>query len=93
MPQPQSQYGTLVAATVTTVTLTGTPSRVEIMNRSGTAEIFATTNGVTPTVAGADEECIAAAVGAAIEVEMSGGGNAVKLISSGTPTWGVRVIE
>jgi hypothetical protein len=87
------RHGTLVAATVTTVTFSAdadTIDTVEVINRSGSAEIFFTVDGTTPTVAGNDCEILPAAVGA-VEVGVPGrASTVVKLISAGAPTYSVR---
>jgi hypothetical protein len=46
--------GTLVGNTVTTVTVRGWTYGINVINRTGTGQIWVTINGTTPTVAGAD---------------------------------------
>ncbi len=80
-------HGTLVANTVTQVTVQ-TGRHIQVINRSGTAEIYFTVNGVTPTVGGSDCYVVPAAimsqtVGAAPQNVV------VSLISTGTPTFSV----
>lgn len=87
---PQNRYGTLAAGVVTTVTLTQDWNTVEVINRSGTAEIFFRTDGTNPTVGGNDSEMLPAAVGSVVVDVESGAATVVKLISAGTPTYGVR---
>ncbi len=85
------RHQTLVAATVATVNLTTNGSRIEVVNRSGTAEIYFTTDGSTPAVGGNDTHVLPAAIGA-VEVadDTAGANSVVKLISSGTPAVSVR---
>ncbi len=85
------RHQTLVAATVATVNLTTNGSRIEVVNRSGTAEVYFTTDGSTPTVGGNDCHVLPAAIGA-VEVadDTAGANSVVKLISSGTPAVSVR---
>lgn len=79
----------LVANTVDTVTFAVDCVAVEVMNETGTAAISFTTDGTTPTVAGNNTYYLPAAVGA-IQVEPDVGGvTVIKLISSGTPSYGV----
>lgn len=91
-----SQYGTLVAATPATITLTAAKTGIEVINRSGSAEIFFTVDGTTtPTSGGQGTYCVPAVAGASVVVSpvFSGTNGApllvVKLISTGTPTYGV----
>jgi hypothetical protein len=90
----QARHGTLVAATVTTVTL-GTAKadseQVEVLNRDGAAEIYFTVDGTTPTVAGDDTEMLPASIGSVRVIASTSGQAVVKLISSGTPKYTVRV--
>lgn len=86
---PQTTYDTLVATTVKSETLTGNPSKICVINR-GSVELFFTTNGTDPTVAGDNTFCVLPS--GFLEAAMEGGGNVVKLISSGTPTYGIEVI-
>jgi hypothetical protein len=84
------RHGTLVATTVTTVTLGQDWDYLEVVNRNGTAEIYFTVGGATPTVGGADCEVVPAAIGA-VEVKVNAAGpTVVKLISAGTPAYTVR---
>jgi hypothetical protein len=97
-------HATLVANTVTTLTLDlvdprpdnlsfATPKqpRVGVLNLTGTAEVYFTTDGSTPTVGG--NAChVLPAVISALEVndETPGPTSTVKLISTGTPKVSVR---
>ena len=89
----KSVHKTLVAATVDDVTLTGRGGRVEIMNRTGTAEIYFTLDGTAPTVKGDGTDVIPASVGASVILDASlaadSGSEVIKLISSGTPEYSV----
>ncbi|MGH3441992.1 MAG: hypothetical protein ACRDUY_08095 [Nitriliruptorales bacterium] len=100
------KHETLVASTVTTVTLTGSDyPRVQVTNVSGAAAIYFCVNGLggpsadgVPTVAG--DDCFVAAGAAGAEVTVSSGkvdsddaDTVVKLISSGTPTVAVEGVS
>lgn len=91
---------TLVAATVDTVTFalgsTGTPGwarmpkQVEILT-DGTADIYVTVDGSTPTVAGTATYRVPALPGATV-IDLNDSQTTaveVKLISAGTPTYSV----
>jgi hypothetical protein len=80
-------HGTLVASTVASVLITGADGTVEVINRSGSAEIYFTVNGVVPTVGGTDCFVVPAAIGSYVVV--SSASPTVQLISSGTPTFSV----
>lgn len=91
--------GTLVAATVATVTLDQPYETITVFNRSGTAEIYFRLDGVNPTVAGDDCFIVPAAITqeseqgiTSIAQSASGAvtGSKVLLISSGTPTYTVE---
>jgi hypothetical protein len=87
----QVQYATLVASTVTTLTFTDGKPRVEVFNRTGTAEIFFTVDGSTPTVGGTNCQMIPAAIqGLTVDEESTGNTVLVKIISTGTPTVSAR---
>ena len=87
-----SEHATLVAATVYTVTLDGDYPKVEVLNRDGTAEIYFTVDGSTPTVGGAGTFVLPATIGT-IEVPVrTSGATVVKLISAGTPKFSVTAI-
>lgn len=88
-------YGkTLVASTVDTVTFADDRARIEVVS-DGTAAIYFTVNGTTPTVGGAATYEIPAGSAAVREVAVDfgsrdqAGGSVVKLISSGTPKYSV----
>jgi hypothetical protein len=98
------QHATLVANIVTTLTLTAPdpqadlvsfaaprPARIEVLNVSGTAKVYFTVDGSTPTVGGANCMLLPAAVCAlTVADETPGPTSTVKLISSGTPDVSVR---
>jgi len=86
------KHGTLVAATVATVTLTVDCRDVEVLNRTGDAEIFFTVDGSTPTVAGDNTHVLPAQIGSLIVAVPETGNTVVKLISSGTPSYAVEGI-
>jgi hypothetical protein len=82
---------TLAASTVDTVTFTDDRFAVRVHNDTGSAAIFFTTDGSTPTVNGANCWRVPAVAGAFAEVTTQGGTatDVVKLISVGTPTYSV----
>lgn len=88
----RSVHATLAASTVDTVTLDADYAFVEIVNRDGSAEIYATVDsGVTPTVGGAGCDVLPAAMGSlVIDATAYGPPTIVKLISSGTPAYSVK---
>ena len=83
-----AHHGTLVASTAAAVTLLRADQAVEVVNRSGSAEIYFTVDGSTPTVGGDDCYVVPASVSSYVvavgEAEVT-----VTLISSGTPTYSV----
>ena len=85
-------YGkVLIASTVDTVTFANDRGTVRVTNDTGTAAIFFTVDGSTPTVNGAATYRVPASVGASASVGSgSGATKTVKLISSGTPTYSVE---
>lgn len=91
---PDSEHVTLVASTVTTVTLDADYQFVEVINVTGTAAVYFLINpGATnPTVEGAGTEVLPAAIGGQeLRADAADPGTTVvKLISSGTPKVAVR---
>jgi hypothetical protein len=83
---------TLVAATVTTVTLDKDYNQVEVLNVDGAAAVYFTTNGSTPAVGANGSNVIPAAIGSLTVLPGTTGNTVVKLISAGTPTVSVRGI-
>jgi hypothetical protein len=86
------QHQTLTASTVDTVTFDADYTYVEIVNRDGAAEIYATVDsGITPTVGGAGCDVLPAGMSSLI-VNASGYGSptSIKLISAGTPAYTVK---
>ncbi|MBP2341105.1 hypothetical protein JOF41_007359 [Saccharothrix coeruleofusca] len=77
---------TLTAGVVDTVTFADDVTEVEIVNMTGTAAVYFTVDGTTPTVAGRKTRLLPAAV-TSVEIEpTTSGPTVVKLISPGTPT-------
>jgi hypothetical protein len=77
---------TLTADTVDTVTFEDDLRYVEIISHDGTAAIYFTVDGSTPTVAGANCYVYPPAIGVVKAQSPQQGETVVKLISSGTPT-------
>lgn len=94
MPESiEAADGTLVAATVSTVTATGTHIGVEIMNVSGSAAIGYTIDGTAPTSTTSPE--IPAVAGSKVRIPFGSNVTAavVKLLSAGTPTYSVEFLD
>jgi hypothetical protein len=78
----------LVAATVDTVTFTDDLNNVEIINE-GTVGIYATIDGSVPTVGAKAAYYVPPGMSRVVTDNYGMGGTVVKLISSGTPKYGV----
>lgn len=81
-------HGTLSASTVDTITVAQAGVTVEVINRTGTAEIYFTVNGATPTVGAADTFVVPSAVMSYV-VTNNGAQAVVRLISSGAEAYSV----
>lgn len=91
------KHGTLVAATVTTVDLTGTSESLRVQNRGTTVLYYTITRGgtaATPTVAGDDTYALPANSSDTHSMDsyLRGGDAQVKLISSGIPDYSVEIL-
>lgn len=84
------QHTTLVANTVATITFDTNYGRVEVLNVDGVAEVYVSTDGTTPTVAGTGFEVLPAAIGWSEFTDRTNGNTVVKLISAGTPKVSVK---
>lgn len=82
---------TLVANTVTTVTLDGNYSTIEVLNVDGAAPIYFTVDGTTPTVEGNGCNVLPAAI-CGLTVWAGSNVDVIKLISAGTPKVSIRGI-
>jgi hypothetical protein len=80
-------HGTLVAATVTTVTLDHDYNSVEVMNRSTTSDLYFRVDGTDPVVAGNDSYVVPS--GEYLQVDIPGWAKAseIRMISAGTPAF------
>lgn len=85
------EHGTLVASAVAAHTLDPGHQRVEVLNRTGTAEIFVKF-GADPTVEGADCWCVPAAIGG-ITIPVPSGATSIRLISTGTPKYSISGVD
>jgi hypothetical protein len=85
-----SVHRTLAAATVDRLTFGGNFGQVEVLNRSGAAEIYFTVDGADPTVGGSSTHVLPATISALVVRSGGRANTTVKLISSGTPTYSVR---
>lgn len=96
---PFARHLTLVANTVSTVTVTGNPSQVEILSRNGLGEVYVsydgTANPANPTIAGNDFDVIPALAGASVILGEIGASdqNVVRLISGAATAVSVRGIQ
>jgi hypothetical protein len=88
-----AKHATLTANTVDTVTLPVEATLVEVLNRDGAAEIYFTVDGSVPTVGGDDTQVLPASVGGLEFGSPQIAQTVVKLISSGTPKYTVRVVS
>lgn len=88
-----AKHATLTANTVDTVNLPAAATVVEVLNRDGTAEIYFTIDGNDPAVAGDDTNVLPAAMGSLEVGSPLAAQTVVKLISSGTPKYTVRVLS
>jgi hypothetical protein len=82
----------LVANTADTVTIAANANNVEILS-DGSAALYFTVDGTTPTVSGS--HCYKIPSGNSSAMVMSAvlpAGVAIKLISTGTPTYSVMVL-
>lgn len=83
-----TQYLTLTANTVASITLNPAQDDITVRNRDGLAEVFFTVDGSNPTVGGNGTYLLPALAGASVKVApplIGGQVNQIKLISSGTP--------
>lgn len=89
---PDSRHVTLVASTVSTVTLDADYQHIEVVNVNGTAAVYFTVNGATPVVKATGTHVLPAAIGS-FEVwadAVDPATTIVRLISTGTPDVAVR---
>ena len=85
------QHATLVASTVTTLTFDKYYTKAVVQSVDGTAAVYFTFDGTTPSVAGTGSYVLPAAIGSMEIAPIRGAGVlVVKLISSGTPKVSVR---
>jgi hypothetical protein len=84
----RSAHGTLVAATVDTVTLGADWAHVEVTNLDTTSPIYVRVDGTAPTVAG-EETFVVPAGGYRILEVPTATDTVVELISAGTPDYAV----
>lgn len=84
-----AQAKTLVSETADTVTFEDTLRKVEVRS-NGSAKIYFTVNGSTPTVGGSHCYELPAAVSVrTVDAGVSSGATVVKLIANGTPEYSV----
>lgn len=83
------QHATLVANTVAPLTFDYDFGRVEITT-DGAADLYVTTDGTTPSIAGTGSHWLPAGMGSVELPAARGAVTVVKLISPGTPKVSVR---
>ncbi len=79
-----AKHATLVASTVDTVNFASAAPAYEITNLSTSADMYARTDGTSPTVAGDDTTIVRAGDSVTLRGARS---SQVRLISSGTPEY------
>jgi hypothetical protein len=83
-------HGQLAANTVDVVTMNADWESIQVVNRSGTAEIYFTVDRATPTVGGPDCYVLPACLGVATPTGINFNAvTVIQLISSGTPTYSI----
>jgi hypothetical protein len=83
-------HGQLAANTVDVVTMNADWESIQVVNRSGTAEIYFTVNGTAATVGGANCYVLPACLGVATPTGINFNAvTVIQLISSGTPTYSI----
>lgn len=80
-----TRHVTLTATVVATVEMDAPYETTEIVNRDGTAEVYFTRDGSTPTVGGDNTEVLPAAICGIVLPYDSDEADVVKMISAGTP--------
>lgn len=85
----------LVASQVDTVTFTDNVSTVQVVNTDGAVDVWATNDGSTPAVpsAGTSTASYRVPAGTILDLTLHGATDAVKVISSGTPTISVQAAD
>lgn len=78
-----SKHATLVAGTVDTVTVTGGYPRIEVLNRSGAADLYVTNDGTVPS--GGCDNCLIVPAGSALNIPSSdvAGSDVVQVVGNG----------
>lgn len=78
-----AKHATLVAGTVDTVTVTGGYPRIEILNRSGAADLYVTNDGTVPS--GGCDDCRIVPAGTSLNFAASdvSGADVVQIVGNG----------
>lgn len=88
------QHATLVAATIAPVSIDLDFDLIEVMNVSGTATIYFTTDGTAPVALATGTFAVPAVAGAVVRAPApQGNPTLVRLLSTGTPVVMVRGLE
>lgn len=88
---PTTRHVTLTAGDVTVVDLEHNFGRVEVLNRSGTAEVWFRVDGQPPEIGGDNTHVLPAAIaGLDVPDDSPGLSTVVRLISPGSPAVSVR---
>lgn len=86
----ESEHGTLVANTVTTVTLRVDMGEDVLVINRGSTDMWARFDGTDPEIGGDGALIVPPGVGTGITAQASDDAMVVKLISSGTPDYSVE---
>lgn len=78
-----AKHTTLVAGTVDTVTITGGYPRIEVLNRSGVADLYFTNDGTVPS--GGCDNCYIVPAGSSLNIPASdvAGSDVVQVVGNG----------
>lgn len=93
-----ARHGVLTPGTVTTVDVPGSQvpqrprvARLEVVNRNAAGELWLTTDGTVPSVAGNDVNVIPAVMGSFIVDGWNGMMMRVQLVSDQAVAWSIQV--
>lgn len=79
----RSKHATLSGTTVDTITITGAHNEIEVFNRSGSADLYVTVDGKTPTSAGDNTDIVPAGTSLVVPAPAGDGGTVVKILGNG----------
>lgn len=84
------RHGVLTGGVVTTVSFDADYRNIQVLNRTGTAEIFVTVDGENPTTDGDDVDIVPSAIAVLDLTSRSGVDTTVKLLSAGAQKYTVK---